>query len=310
VSAVPPGFRPKGAGTGLGPLPGGADPLAAVDACPELPFWATVESRATLWGGGLPGVELDGDRPVWVGRSKAPGQTGLTAPATAVLEGFLEALAGRPPGWLLLPAPGPVSLAFSMDAGGKPALNVPSARGPFGLGYAARLRSVVTRVREALPAWKLVLLLDEPELGQAPPKLARELWSGLGATGAEITGIGLGAAPPWPLVLDLNPQLIAFDAAAGGDDATDDPAFRRVAESGTAIAWGLAGPGDSDPAALASRLVDLVTWTAGDYLPEVMARSLVTPAGDLGRLTPGEADARLRLAAAVAAPARDLAGLP
>src|SRR4029453_5407888 len=100
-----------------------------------------------------------------VARSKAHGGPAPQAEAVATLEPFLKALAGLAPGWCLLPARGPVTLALAIDVGGQPAFTVPSARGPFGLGYAARLRSLVTRVREALPAWKLVLLLDEPGLG-------------------------------------------------------------------------------------------------------------------------------------------------
>jgi len=325
VSAVPPSFRPRGAGTGLGPVPGAgaAEAVAlAVNGAPELPFWPSrpaavpEEAPARQWAAGLPGVAIDGGRPVWVGRGKAAGQTAPPAEAVGTLEPFVKELAGRPAGWCLLPAMGPVSLALAIDAGGQSALTVPSARGPFGLGYAARLRSLVTRVREALPAWKLVLLLDEPGLADervaGRPKLATELWSGLGATGAEVTGLRLGqvAQRAWPLVLDLDPRLVAFDAAAGGDDATDDPAFRRLVEGGTAVAWGLVDAAAATPEALARRLVDLVTWTAGDYLPEVMARSLVTPTGGLDALSPAEAAERLALAAATGAPARDLAGLP
>jgi hypothetical protein len=322
----------------------GADAAAAValavTGTPELPFWpslteqpavgateqpavgateqpaagAPAEAPDRLWAGGLPGVAVEAGRPVWVGRSKAPGRTSPPAEAVGTLEPFLKALAGLAPGWCLLPARGPVTLALAIDAGGQPAFTVPSARGPFGLGYAARLRSLVTRVREALPAWKLVLLLDEPGLGDervaARPNLATGLWRDLGATGAEITGIGLGPVPPWPLVLDLDPKLVAFDAAEGGDQATDDPAFRRLVQGGTAVAWGLVDEDAGGPEALARRLVDLVTWTAGDYLPEVMARSLVTPTGGLEGLSPEQAAGRLALAAAAAAPARDLAGLP
>ena len=44
MSAVPPGFRPKGAGTGVGSMPH-AEARACVDAAvsarPELPFWPT-----------------------------------------------------------------------------------------------------------------------------------------------------------------------------------------------------------------------------------------------------------------------------
>jgi hypothetical protein len=346
VSAVPPSFRPRGAGTGLGPVPG-ADAAAAValavTGAPELPFWpslaeqpaagaadqpaagateqpaagAAAEAADRRWAAELPGVAVEDGRPVWVGRSRAPGRPSPPAEAVGTLEPFLKALARLAPGWCLLPVRGPVSLALAIDAGGQPAFTVPSARGPFGLGYAARLRSLVTRVREALPAWKLVLLLDEPGLGDervaARPSLATGLWRDLGATGAEITGVRLGQAPPpgtWPLVLDLDPRLVAFDAVQGGDQATDDPAFRRLVQGGTAVAWGLVDATSGGPEALARRLVDLVTWTAGDYLPEVMARSLVTPTGGLEGLSPEQAAGRLALTAAVAAPARDLAGLP
>jgi hypothetical protein len=330
MSAVAPSFRPRGAGTGLGPVPA-VSPVEAVamalTGVPELPFWPTrpaaapAAAPARLWAAGRPGVAIDGGVPVWVGRAEAPGQAAPLAEAIPTLEPFLAALATRPPGWCLLAARGPVSLALAIQLSSGPALAVPSARGPFGLGYAARLRSLVTTVREALPAWKLVLLLDEPalhhELVAAMPRLATDLWRELGATrhlGAEVTGIRLGASPPWPLVLDLDPKLVAFDAAAAGDAATDDPAFRRLVRGGTAVAWGLVPSAPDAPAtspeALASRLVDLVTWTAGDYLPEVMARSLVTPTGGLDALAPEQAAERLALAAAVGAPARDLAGLP
>jgi hypothetical protein len=305
-----------------------ADPAAAVamavDGTPELPFWpsppapggAMIDQRLAAE---LPGVVVDldgGGPPLWAGRAKAPGRTASPPAAVATLEPFLKALAGRPPGWCLLPVPGPVSLALAVDAGGQPALAVPAARGPLGLGWAARLRSLVTSVREALPAWKLVLLLDEPGLGHelvaARPRLATDAWRELGAghLGAEVTGLRAGADPPWPLILDLDPRLVAFDAAAAGDAATDDPAFRRLVEGGSAVAWGLVGDTATGAEALAARLVDLVTWTAGDYLPEVMARSLVTPTAGLGGVDATEAAARLALAAAVAAPARDLAGLP
>jgi len=298
VSAVPPDFRPRGAGTGLGPMPG-EDPetvvALAVEHCPELPFWpgrpraVPAEGPLGRWAAGLPGVETGDDgRARWVGRGRAEGR-----PAP--------------------PPESPVSLALALDAGGQAAFTSPGARGPLGVGYPARLRSVVSTVREALPDWKVVLLLDEPVLGDprvaAAPALAVELWRGLGATGAEVTGIRLGAGPSWPLVLDLDPQLVAFDAQRDGDAATDDPAFRRLVEAGTAVAWGLAG-GDSTPDSLAQRLVDLVTWTAGDYLPEVLARSMVTPVGGLATADAATAAARLDLAASAGVLARDLAGLP
>jgi hypothetical protein len=182
-------------------------------------------------------------------------------------------------------------------------------------------------VREALPAWKVLLVLDEPSLA-APevaerPQVALGLWRSLGATGADVTGLHCCATPPWGLILDLGPQLVSFDAIRDGDAATDDPAFRRLIESGSAVAWGLipagaldgAGrdrpdPGQLDPDALADRLLDLVEWTAGDYLPEVLARSLVTPTCGLAAASEDQAIRRLALAASVGSRAWALAGLP
>jgi len=188
------------------------------------------------------------------------------------------------------------------------------------MGYAARIRSLVTRVREALPAWKLLLVLDEPGLGHdlvaARPNLALDLWHAVGSTGAEVTGIHCCAAPPWGLVLDLNPQLVSFDAVAHGDAATDDPAFRRLVETGAGVAWGLVpagdgpGAGEADADAVADRLLDLVRWTAGDYLPEVLARSVVTPICGLAGLAEAESVRRLEVAAAAGGRAWSLAGLP
>jgi methionine synthase II (cobalamin-independent) len=142
-----------------------------------------------------------------------------------------------------------------------------------------------------------------------------ELWRGLGATGADLTGLHCCATPPWGLVLDLEPQLVSFDAIRDGDAATDDPAFRRLVEGGAAIAWGLVpadGPAGAvpDPEELADRLLDLVEWTAGDYLPEVLARSLVTPTCGLASLSGAEAVRRLQVASRVGPIAWDLAGLP
>jgi len=313
---------------------------AAVEACPELPFWPTrplavaAEEMIRQWSLGLPGVgERErmlaragggaGVRPVWVGRDRAPGRPGLPAQAVGTLEPFVRALRRRPGGWLKLQAAGPVTLALAMDSGGQEALTVPSARGPLTLGYAARVRSLVTRVREALPDWKVVLVLDEPSLGHplvaARPQLALELWRTLGSTGADVTGLHCCATPPWSLVLDLDPQLVSFDAIRDGDAATDDPAFRRLVEGGTAVAWGLipaagtaGGAGDqgADPDAIAERLLDLVEWTAGDYLPEVLARSLVTPTCGLASLSEAEATRRLTLASSVGSRAWSLADLP
>jgi hypothetical protein len=287
------------------------------------------------WSSGLPGVGDGGggaagnagaeDRPVWVGRDRAPGRPGLPAGAVGTLEPFVRALGARPGGWLKLQATGPVTLALALDAGGREALAVPSARGPLAIGYAARIRWLVTRVREALPAWSVLLVLDEPSLAHplvaARPRLALELWRALGATGADVTGLHCCATPPWGLVLDLDPQLVSFDAIRDGDAATDDPAFRRLVEGGAAVAWGLlpaSGPldgsgapdGSADPDALAERLLDLVEWTAGDYLPEVLARSLVTPTCGLASLDEPDATRRLTVAAAVGSRARSLAGLP
>jgi hypothetical protein len=360
VSAVPPGFRPKGAGTGTGAMPH-ADPRACVDAairaCPDLPFWPTrplavpAEEMIRQWSLGLPGVArvqapaatvaagtaaagaggpvgagtVGGSRQVWVGRDRAPGGAGLPAEAVATLEPFLGALRRRPGGWLKLQATGPITLALALDAGGRQALTVPSARGPLAVGYAARVRSLVTRVREALPGWKVILVLDEPSLAHplvaARPQPAIELWRTLGSTGADVTGLHCCATPPWNLVLDLDPQLVSFDAIRDGDAATDDPAFRRLVEDGAAVAWGLVpadGPdggvdGDGragDPDVLAERLLDLVEWTAGDFLPEVLARSLVTPTCGLAALSQDEAGHRLTLSAAVGSRAWSLADLP
>jgi hypothetical protein len=166
----------------------------------------------------------------------------------------------------------------------------------------------------------VVLVLDEPSLGHplvaAQPQLALELWRTLGSTGADVTGLHCCATPPWGLVLDLDPQLVSFDAIRDGDAAADDPAFRRLVEGGAAVAWGLlpggadrAG-GAGDPDAIAERLLDLVEWTAGDYLPEVLARSLVTPTCGLAALSEAEAARRLSLAASVGSRAWSVAGLP
>jgi len=329
VSAVPASFRPRGAGTGVGSLPH-ADPAAAVaaavGACPDLPFWPTRpaagpdEEMVRLWALGLPGVgEVDG-APAWVGRDAEPGRPGLAPAASATLELFLRALRSWPAGWLKVQATGPVTLALALRTGGREAITVPAARGPLGLGFAARIRSLVTRVREALPAWKVLLVLDEPGLGHelvaARPNLALELWRAVGSTGAEVTGLHCCATPPWGLLLDLDPQLVSFDGRSDGDAATDDPAFRRLVEAGAGVAWGLVAsdgaPGaDQEGAdAVADRLLDLVRWTAGDYLPEVLARSLVTPACGLAGLDEAGAVRRLEVAAAAGRRAWSLAGLP
>jgi methionine synthase II (cobalamin-independent) len=318
---------------------------AAVRACPELPFWPTrplavpAEGMTRQWALGLPGVgELprDGSGPAaanragpvlaWVGRDRAPGRAALLPEAGETLDRFLRVLASRPAGWLKLQATGPVTLTSELQADGCRAFSVPSARGPLALGYAARIRSLTTRVREALPAWKVLLVLDEPSLA-APevaerPQIALELWRTLGATGADVTGLHCCATPPWGLILDLDPQLVSFDAIRDGDAATDDPAFRRLVSSGSAVAWGLVPAGGAadgpdgpdpesrDPDALADRLLDLVEWTAGDYLPEVLARSLVTPTCGLASTGEEEAVRRLALAASVGPRAWALAGLP
>lgn len=329
MSAVPAGFRPRGAGTGVGGLPHG-DPAAcvaaAVGACPDLPFWPTRpgvapdEEMVRQWALGLPGVGEAGGGLAWVGRDKAPGRPGLAPSAAGTLDPFLRALRSRPAGWLKVQATGPVTLALALKAGGREAITVPAARGPLGLGYAARIRSLVTRVREALPAWKVLLVLDEPGLGHdlvvARPNLALDLWRAVGSTGAEVTGIHCCASPPWGVVLDLNPQLVSFDAVAHGDAATDDPAFRRLVETGAGVAWGLVPAGDVadggkvDAQAVADRLLDLVRWTAGDYLPEVLARSVVTPTCGLDALPEAEAVRRLEVAAGAGRRAWSLAGLP
>jgi methionine synthase II (cobalamin-independent) len=307
-----------------------ADPAevvdAAVGACPALPFWPTrplavpAERMIRQWALGLPGVgDLGQDGLGWVGRERAPGRAALAAEAAGTLDRFLEVLGSRPAGWLKLQATGPVTLTLELPAGGHRAFELPAARGPLALGYAARIRSVVTRVREALAAWKVLLVLDEPSLAgpavAGRPELAVELWRGLGATGADLTGLHCCATPPWGLVLDLEPQLVSFDAIRDGDAATDDPAFRRLVESGAAVAWGLVpadGPAGAvpDPEELADRLLDLVEWTAGDYLPEVLARSLVTSTCGLASLSGAEAVRRLQVAARVGPIAWDLAGLP
>lgn len=332
MSTVPRSFRPRGAGTGVGSMPhaGAAEAVeAAVTTCPELPFWPTrplavpAEEMVRQWAAGLPGVgEIQADhgpsRPAWVGRDRAPGGPGLAAGAAGTLDPFIRALSGRPAGWLKLQATGPVSLALALEAGGRQAFARPEVRGPLALGYAARIRWLVTKVREALPSWKLLLVLDEPSLGDPMvterPGLAVELWRALGATGAELTGLHCCAPPPWPLILDVDPQLVSFDAVSHGDAATDDPAFRRLVESGSAVAWGLVpatGPlHGADPDDLADRLLDLVEWTAGDYLPEVLARSLITPTCGLASTEQGEAMRRLALAASVGSRAWELAELP
>ncbi len=344
MSAVPPAFRPRGAGTGVGGMPhaGAAECVdAAVSACPDLPFWPTrplavpAEEMIRQWALGLPGVgEAPGGGLAWVGRERAPGRPGLVTEASGTLDRFLRVLAARPAGWLKLQATGPVTLALALAAAGGQAIAVPSARGPLALGYAPRIRSVVTRVREALPGWKVLLVLDEPSLASPGvaerPQVALELWRALGATGAEVTGLHCCATPPWGLILDLAPQLLSFDAVRDGDAATDDPAFRRLVENGSAVAWGLVptngtpangtapangtpdGPAAAglDPDALADRLLDLVEWTAGDYLPEVLARSLVTPTCGLASISEDEAGRRLALAASVGSRAWELAGLP
>ena len=137
MSAVPAGFRPRGAGTGVGGLPHD-DPAAcvaaAVGACPGLPFWPTRpeavpdEEMVRQWALGLPGVGEAGGGLAWVGRDEAPGGSGLVPSAAGTLDPFLHALRSLQPGWLKVQATGPVTLALALRTGGREVITVPAAR--------------------------------------------------------------------------------------------------------------------------------------------------------------------------------------
>lgn len=312
MSAPPDVFRPRVAtvaSIGAGDVE--ADVFA--DACPQgqrLRVATACGSTDPLlrWATGLPGVEVDGG-PRWVGRSVAPGSPTVPAAIAEHIARVGDEVRSPSPGWWVASVLGPVTTAHRLtDSNGRSALQLPAARGPLLLGYGARLRSLVVRMKETLPRWGVVLLLDEPDLqevGQASgPALVSEAWAAAGGSGADVLGLRCGADPPWAQVLDLAPALIAFDASGErGAAASDDPAFRRLISGGSGMVWEwledapLTDPREADPGDpsgrardAAGRFVEMVGWSAKDYLPEVLARSLLAPARS-STITPASAPA-------------------
>lgn len=300
MSASPDAFRPRVA-TVADIGAGDVEDDVSVDPCSQGQRWRVATACGSTdplvrWASGLPGVEVDGG-PRWVGRSAAPGSPTVPAVIAERIARVGDEVHSQSPGWWLASVLGPVTTAHRLtDSQGRSALQVPSARGPLLLGYSARLRSLMVRMKEALPRWGVVLLLDEPDVQEAVhasgPALVSEAWAAGAASGADVLGLRCGADPSWGQILDLAPALVAFDASGErGAAASDDPAFRRLISGGSSMVWewleevSPAEPNETDPGDpssrardAAGRFVEMVGWSAKDYLPEVLARSLLAPA--------------------------------
>jgi hypothetical protein len=196
------------------------------------------------------------------------------AGAPLAFDAVLDACAARPPAHRLvkLGVTGPVTLCWARlgDADAVPDLARALAE-----ELAAAVRDRAARLAEF--GVDTVLLVDEPVLGRVPEPPA-EVWEPLRGAAA-AWGMRVGGAVPWPLVRDLDPDLVALDLDGPALDLAAGRALGALCERGARVLWGVP-TADGGPAAAArlARAVALVAGASGADADVVRERSLVAPA--------------------------------
>lgn len=332
------------AATGIGSLPHRA-PQEAVEAVlsafPHLPYWPQLPRRAPeenmyrQFLTGMPGLAEESGSPAlpnwdrfWreFGDLLAAYTAGDDSPGSIPPEraAGLQRLADRAEmvrGAVAVKGQvtGPVSMGLSL-------------RGPDGrpVLYDERLMEALVVLLELKVRWQerflrqlhpvTLVFLDEPYLGtvgsafyaydavQARGWLQRVL---AGAGG--LTGIHCCANTDWGMLLDLDIDVISFDAYGYFENfALYAPALRAFLERGGCVAWGIV-PADREAIrretapALLGRLAGHIDALAAAGVPRdtLVRQSLVTPSCGLGALTVEDAERVLRTCSEVSRLARE-----
>ena len=242
----------------------------------EAPVLARLPALATTGAGGVPFAEPRGAvAHVWRSYELPFCPRAAYAPGAPLAFGaVLDACAACPPAHRLLKlaVTGPVSLCWARlgDADAVPDLARALAEE---LAVAARDRAA----QLAEFGVDMVLLVDEPVLGQVPEPPA-EVWQPLRAA-APAWGMRVGGAVHWPLVRELDPDLVAVDLDGPALDLAAGRALGALCGGGARVLWGVpTGEGGHAAAARLARAVALVAGASGVDADLVRERSLVAPA--------------------------------
>ena len=218
-------------------------------AAPQLPQRSPFEGMLAQVAHGMPGVTVEPDGSLAVGRRFGPVDRGapLDVDAWGGTLAFLEACHDRDrTAPIKLQVTGPITFGLALlTAGGNKAAKA------FSVAAAtvdARIRALVDLARHRVPKAPIVLVLDEPwlvatddpafpvPLEQAIDLLSSALASAT-AAGASVTGIHCCGPADWTLVLHAGPDLVSLPASP---QLLQDAASLAVfLERGGWIAWGV-----------------------------------------------------------------------
>jgi hypothetical protein len=218
-------------------------------AAPQLPQRSAYEGMLAQVARGMPGVTVEEDGTVTVGRRFGAVERGapLDVDAWGGTLAFLDACGARQrTAPIKLQVTGPITFGLALLAGG--ASRPQKAFAAAAATVDARIRSLVDLARHRAPRAPVVLVLDEPWLIATdatdfplPLEQTIDLLSSALATatsaGASVTGIHCCGPADWTLVLHAGPDLVSMPA---GPQLLQDAASLAVfLERGGWIAWGV-----------------------------------------------------------------------
>lgn len=320
--------------TGIGSLPhlAAEEAVEAVLAAfPELPYWPQLPRRAPeenmyrQFLTGMPGLSEEGGRPsvadsgrfwrefegllaAFTAGDDSPG--GIPRDRAAGLHALLERGGGLGAAVAVKgQVTGPVSMGLSLPGpGGGPALYDEGLMEALVMLLQLKVRWQERLLRRLHPV--TLVFLDEPYLGTmgsgfyAYDAAQARGWLERVLAGAEgLTGIHCCANTDWGLLLDLDIDVISFDAYGYFENfALYAPALGRFLARGGRVAWGIV-PADGEAVrgesveSLLERLTGYVDALAEAGVPrELLVRqSLLTPSCGLGALRVEDAERVLAL---------------
>jgi hypothetical protein len=314
------GWIAAGTATGIGSLPHVDARTAAalsIEVAPRLPFApqlpcrAAAESMVAQAARGMAGVIVGRDGGISID-CRALGSAPLADPTpteddSAGLYAFLHAARHRR-GPIKMQLTGPVTLGLALVHAGAPADTAFAAALD---AVRARGEALVALAAQRAPKAQPVVFLDEPGLVTTrhpgfplEGNAVIDLLSGaLAALSPARTGVHCCGPTDWSLVTGAGPDVLSLPVGAASAD--HGVALADHLERDGWIAWGAVpttGPLGGEPEPLWRRLVDLwceLTANGGCDAGRLRRQALVTPVCGLAGHGEAQAEAVLRLAAAV-----------
>lgn len=221
-------------------------------AAPQLPQRTPFEGMLAQVALGMPGVTVEADGSITVGRRFGPVDRGapLDVDAWGGTLAFLDACAAQDrKAPIKLQVTGPITFGLALlAAGGAKTAKTSKAFAVAAATVDARIRALVDLARHRVPKAPILLVLDEPwliatdepdfpvPLEHTIDMLSSALASAT-ASGASVTGIHCCGPTDWTLVLHAGPDLVSLPASP---HLMQDAASLAVfLERGGWIAWGV-----------------------------------------------------------------------